>query len=319
MSDTYGRLILAVGGLIVVLIMGLVYVANMHEIEFESCQKQAYSVTAKCDGVEGEIVRTTSQTDQIKWEKDKVLKVFPLILARDEAQKKIASLKAERIAALQELSEMVKTVAVRDTSKTIPILTLKNGKTFQNVKLIGVNDTGIAIVHNEGASRLVESDLPENLKERFRLDVYTELASLLSELKPSVIVKTELTETKPTVDNNVASGSPRDGHSTDAPLRPSSPYRKSGTSADEQNSPALVAQANYLRDQINQLQVEQKHYLTEAHSLRQESSTSITSSGQKKIHSRPAEAVRLEMQASEISKKISTLEVQLRQVEAQFR
>ncbi len=107
------------------------------------------------------------------------------------SKSQVVDVRRQRDALLEEFLGTVKAIRSRDVGLQFPEFDLKSGVKLRNVRFTSVNANGVGLVHEQGASRLMDGDLPDDYKARYRLDLDAKVELAMEESKPKPEVEPE--------------------------------------------------------------------------------------------------------------------------------
>jgi hypothetical protein len=84
----------------------------------------------------------------------------------------IAALQSDKEAVVSDYVDAVKAVRTKSIGSGMPELLLPSGLTLQKVVLQKVGESGITLAHTGGVTKLVPAELPEHIRQKFRLGVF---------------------------------------------------------------------------------------------------------------------------------------------------
>jgi len=286
-----GRIILALGGFCVIIILGALY---MQEYDFEGARVKAVATEEQLAADKRDLESSKQKIEPGDKRNAQLLDALQLVVNRDKLLKDIVDVRKQRDAMLEDFMGTVKAVRNRDVGVTMPQFVTKNGTKYNNVRVTSVNSTGLGLVHELGASRVPDNDLPEPYKSRYRMDLDAKVQLALDESKPKEKEDTSkgpsIATVPPPVEIVTSAGPDK---------------------ATLDKISALQSQSNYFHTQLDNLRQQQGYYRDKARTL-----TNRPYDG--KIHSDPAQAARAEDQAKEFDKQIAVVAAQAAQVDAQI-
>ena len=317
-------MLLAVAGLVTMIIGGALY---MQQIDFEGVRLSALNAQDTVKQMETSVRNSEGTVEAMKTREAMVNAGIELAAAADEAKTRVAELKKERLTVAQDFGELVKTVRASAMDVVVPELKLKSGARLANAKIKKFDDGGVIFLHSEGVIR-VSDDLPDAIKNRFRLDVEAKVAAIESQSKAAQ-AKEEEVEKKPAVAGPVLAAAPPPSQAAVTVDAPPSNLPSGLTAAEDL---ALRTRLGLVRLQIQQLESQKQPYLDKVRTLNSRatlrSATTTTyydpyygtsyysTSG--RIHSDPAQAAVAQQKIDEIDKQIFPLKAEIVRLEARL-
>jgi hypothetical protein len=105
--------------------------------------------------------------------------------SKESLKAAIDALQSDRESVIEEYVEAVKTVRNKSIGTGIPQLLLPSGLTLQQVVLQKVGESGITLAHTGGVTKLVPAELPEHIRQKFRLGVFPMTTDTLAQSSPT--------------------------------------------------------------------------------------------------------------------------------------
>jgi hypothetical protein len=83
----------------------------------------------------------------------------------------IPALEATLSELTQEFIDAVSKIRAASIGVALPDVTLASGQVLQGVRIVKITDTELTLAHNGGSARVAGSNLPADLRDRFRIDM----------------------------------------------------------------------------------------------------------------------------------------------------